>query len=399
MIFNSLGSNYSQEFLKASQRYLFRRPASSLDSLTSKLEKFYPHFKPVYFHQGRQALSFALKTFNLSPGDEVLTQALTCWAVEQGIRTSGLKPVFVDLGPNQINLSLTTLTQAFSQASRPKALLLQHTLGYPSADLEAIQNFARSHKLLIIHDLAHAFGATDTRQQLLGLNADAVILSFGRDKIIDALSGGVALLPQSTSPNYQSLPSGIVTKDLLYPSLTTAIRNHYHNYSLGKALHFLAKKTKFLTSPINSPSGDYHPLAPSYHHLALLSLNLISNELKNRRSLASTYQKHINSSLLITPLPLNQSSCLRYPILVKDRNFLIEKLVHHGFYLSDTWYKSPVDSGSLRVKSLYKPKSCLNAEFVASHIFNLPTHKKVSLKTALQLTELINRYAQPINSN
>jgi len=398
MVFNSLGSNYSKEFLKASRRYLFHRPASSLDSLTSKLQKSYPSFMPVYFHQGRQALNFALKSFNLSSGDEVLTQALTCWAVEQGIRASGLKPVFVDLGPDQLNLSLETLTQAFNQASRPKVILLQHTLGYPPADLDEIHEFAHTHKLLILHDLAHAFGATPSHRPL-GLNADAVILSFGRDKIIDALSGGVALLPESAQPEYQSLPSGIVTKDLLYPSLTAIIRNHYLKFSLGKALHFFAKKTKLLTSPINSPSGDFHSLASSYQHLALHSFSLLQKDLKHRRLLATTYQQHLNSSFRPSPLPLTQSTCLRYPILVKDRNNLIKKLIRHGFYLSDTWYKSPVDSGSLKVKSLYRPGSCKNAEFVADHIFNLPTHKKVSLKTAQQLTSLINHYAQPINSN
>src|SRR5690606_31002986 len=105
-------------------------------------------------------------------------------------------------------LNIETLEKALKQNPKAKALIVQHTLGYP-ADIEAIASWCKKNKLVLIEDLAHsAFGQLEDGR-LLGSFGDAIAFSFGRDKVIDSISGGavcfkkdVELSALKQQPNY-----------------------------------------------------------------------------------------------------------------------------------------------------------------------------------------------------
>jgi len=76
-------------------------------------------------------------------------------------------------------------------------------------------------------------------------------------------------------------------------------------------------------------------------------------------------------------------------VYVENPRNIIEKLQEFGIYIADRWYRKPVDSGSFPYKSSYEPGSCPNAEIIANHCINLPTHQLINLKIAKQIAELV----------
>ena len=159
--------------------------------LRERLEKDWSS-QVILTAKGRDAIELALKNLNLKAGDQVLTQAFSCVALEQAIQRAGFDPVFVDCAPGKLNFSVPQLKQALKQAHQAKAVIVQHSLGYP-AEIAQIKQFCSKQDLVLIEDLAQAYGAKDLQREPLGTDADCLVLSFGKDKILDAVQGGAVI--------------------------------------------------------------------------------------------------------------------------------------------------------------------------------------------------------------
>lgn len=106
------------------------------------------------------AVEALLRPSNRKPawkqGDEVLVPALawstTVWPLIQ----LGLKPVFVDIDPQTLNMDLGEAEKAVTPQTR--GLMYIHVLGNPG-DLDALSRFCQWHGLTLIEDCCEAFGA------------------------------------------------------------------------------------------------------------------------------------------------------------------------------------------------------------------------------------------------
>jgi len=385
-IFNSLGSNYNLKFtLSALTNYLkvsFQAPSSLKNYLESKFSG-----TAYLTYKGRDAIELALKALNIGSKNSVLTQAFTCYAVEEGITRTGATPVFVDLAKNQLNPSIKNLNNAFKTAKNPKAVIIQHTLGYP-ADIKKIKSWCLKHKLYLIEDLAQSYGATDKNNQILGTHADAIILSFGRDKIIDAISGGAAIIKTKHQhlPITKKSPRHIAKYEALYPLITLLIRS---TYPVGKLLHLLLKKTQIFASPITSPTTTISSIHPAAAALALYQIKHLDQQLSHRQQISCLYQQSLKSLSLTTITQINRAANLRFPIKVNHPKQLIGCLQKQNIFISDRWYRAPVDCGSFNLPTKYQSDSCPNAEKLSSQIINLPTHINISKQKAFRLTKTV----------
>lgn len=420
-IFHSLGSNYSKDQQDLANKQARRLVRLWLNSLSRsvlgwpKPEQALPlvpdqdqqawadvtsHFARQFdsqaflFYKGRDAITFALEVMGVGQGDLVLTQAFSCHAIEAAILRVGAKPVYVDVAKDSLNLSPDTLNKAkivCPEPDRLKAVLVQHTFGVP-ADIKEIKAWCRRHKLLLIEDLAQAYGAYDQDGKQLGSEADSIILSFGRDKIIDTVTGGACLFRdhryhQTASQRYYQYqtklpPTFYMLRDLIYPKLATSLRHNQDKF-LGKLLFRFLKQLKLFTSPTESLTSRIKVLPPIFAPLIRQSLNELKNQLKHRRLLANYYYQALNKAswceVLVDESQLEHASMLRFPIIVKDPNQLAARLKDTSqYFLTDRWYRQPVDVSTQQVKSLYQQGSCPRAEFLSQHIFNLPTHIQVN---------------------
>lgn len=391
-LFNSLGSNYSLFFTLTSIWEAIKLPfdyhPKTSTLLKSQLGEYYPGFIRLHY-KGRYALTSALKSFGIGNGDQVITQAFTCWAVEESILAAGAKPIFADLAPNYLNPSLSTIQKVATK--KTKALILQHTLGYPVKNLTKIITWCHNNDIVVIQDLAHSFGATNKLGDPIGRACDAQVFSFGRDKILDSVSGGACTLSNPISTNQPFPPNNLNLSDLFYPFLTFLIRTTYPIY-LGRLIHRLAKSIKLISSPIKNSGDPSHTLSPAHSHLALNMIRNIKLQLDHRYKIAKIYHRHLGD---INPLQVKPSvhfTHLRYPISVSSRHSLLKTLKSHGYHLSDIWYRQPVETGRTQIKSSYQSGSCPTAEVLASNIINLPTHIHTSPEDARHISSIVKSH-------
>ncbi|MGD9129309.1 MAG: DegT/DnrJ/EryC1/StrS family aminotransferase [Candidatus Woesebacteria bacterium] len=409
-IFNSLGSNYDWQFAKLALSQIFKSQKSALaqKNLTKLKELLEQNFqgRALLFYKGRDAIEFTLEAAGISSGDEVLTQAFTCYAIEEAILRTGAKAVYVDIAKNELNLSVKTLKQALEKASNPKAVIVQHSLG-TIADILAIKKFCQENKLLLIEDLAQGLGGVDNQGEALGKYADAVILSFGRDKIIDTVAGGAVILKnekiKAQAPKKTGLKIRYLVRDLSYPFLTLLIRQTY-DWKIGKLIHFLAKKIKLIKNPTLATNQHYLPMPAPYAELALKQFSQLKQQLTHRKKIAQLYFKELDVlakkaqiRIITRQKDLVQGSNLRFSLTVAEPQKLISFLAKNKIYLADRWYRAAVDCGKNNCQTSYQVGNCPQAEKMAASIINLPTHQNIKIKDAQRIVQTIENWTVDTN--
>lgn len=393
MINASLGAHYSAIFVRLSVRLwwqtLFGLPlGQASEQLREQLEQLFGG-TAVLVYKGRDAIELALRAYGLTkPTDQVLTQAFTCFAIEEAIVRAGATPVYVDVGEGELNLTVKTLDQALKRAKSARAVIVQNSLGHP-ADMAGIRRWCDRHKLLLIEDLAQSFGAI-AGGQAVGTLGDAVVFSFGRDKVIDAVAGGAVVFSRRPSqfPSVSKLPrKSIILNDLAYPFRTWLIRATY-DFGLGKLLHKLLTILKVLRNPTQSPTDYITAMPEGLAQLALLQLRVWPTIHKIRRVAAALYIRELVDTpvkILTTKEDLKYGALLRVAAKVSEPKKLLNYLKRQNIHLTDRWYRQPVDCGQLDCSTHYQAGSCPNAEKLAATIINLPTHAKLSIKDAQKI--------------
>jgi dTDP-4-amino-4,6-dideoxygalactose transaminase len=135
------------------------------------------------------ALHVSMIAAGLSPGDEVLTTAMTFCATANAIIHAGATPVPVDIDSQTLNIDTDALEQRITPRSR--AIVPVHFAGRP-CDMDAIMRIASKHDLLVIEDCAHAI-ETQWRGQHAGTFGDFGCFSFYVTKNVVTGEGGMVL--------------------------------------------------------------------------------------------------------------------------------------------------------------------------------------------------------------
>jgi UDP-2-acetamido-2-deoxy-ribo-hexuluronate aminotransferase len=116
---------------------------------------------------GTDTLLIALMALDIGPGDEVITAPFTFFATGEMIALLGAVPVFVDIDPRTYNMDPSAVSAAITP--RTKAIMPVSLYGQ-CADLDAINEVACRHGLLVIEDGAQSFGATYKGKRSCGLS-------------------------------------------------------------------------------------------------------------------------------------------------------------------------------------------------------------------------------------
>ena len=143
------------------------------------------------FSNGTLGLVTALQALRVT--GEVITTPYSFVATAHSLLWNGIKPVFVDVDPNTLNLDPAKIEAAITPQTT--AIMPVHCYGHP-CDTAAIQKIADNYNLRVIYDAAHAFGVKDEGGSVLR-HGDLSVLSFHATKVFNTFEGGAIICPDA----------------------------------------------------------------------------------------------------------------------------------------------------------------------------------------------------------
>jgi dTDP-4-amino-4,6-dideoxygalactose transaminase len=136
------------------------------------------------FSNGTLALMTAMQTLRIT--GEVITTPYSFVATAHSLLWNGIKPVFVDIDPDTLNLDPRKIEAAITPQTT--AIMPVHCYGHP-CDVKGIQKIADNYGLKVIYDAAHAFGVQCPDGSILN-HGDLSVLSFHATKVFNTFEGG-----------------------------------------------------------------------------------------------------------------------------------------------------------------------------------------------------------------
>lgn len=327
---------------------------------------------------GRSALALALKAY-FNPGERVLVNGFTCYAVYEAVVKAGLKPVFADISLSNLNFTASTLEKAFLNHSTGAdsvqpitGIIVQNTLGNP-VDIEAVSEFAERNGLKIIEDLAHSAGIRYADGREAGTVGIASVWSFGKDKSVDTISGGALVL---RSPCLHEIRAPFKT-----PKLSDHLRVKFYP-KFGALCRTLS----------------YVGLGGALMRL-LVAIHWVEKSADNRLSLEERPSK-FEAKLALKQFEgfhKNGEGTLRDYCFVRDREELLVKLQKKGFYFGGFWYEKPVSPSRYYKKVGFPEDLCPNAVYASEHILNLP--KNYLMSDINPARKIIKEYVEEVGND
>lgn len=158
----------------------------------------------VAVSSGTAGLHLCVRAFGIGEGHEVITTPFSFVASANCIEFERAVPRFVDIDPQTLNLDPARIEAAITP--RTRAILPVHVFGHP-VDMDAMDEIARRHGLIVIEDACEALGAS-WRERPVGTLGNAAVFAFYPNKQITCGEGGM-----------------IVTHDDAAASLMLSMRN------------------------------------------------------------------------------------------------------------------------------------------------------------------------------
>lgn len=122
-------------------------------------------------------------------GRQVITTPFTFVATIEAILSSGAEPILADLDPVTLNIDPDSVAKLIRK--KTAAVLAVDIAGYP-AEYNQLRKLCREHKLKLVSDTAHAFGAR-YREKMIPQLVDASIYSFHSTKNLTCGEGGMVV--------------------------------------------------------------------------------------------------------------------------------------------------------------------------------------------------------------
>ena len=156
------------------------------------LSNFFNEKSAVTTSSGTASIFCALKSKNLTHGDEVITQGFNFAATAEAIYACNAKVVIADVDEN-LFMSPRSLKEKIT--SKTKAVILVHMLGQ-GGNVYEIKEICEQNNVCLIEDNCESFGAK-VDDILLGCLGDIGAFSFDHGKTLTTGEGGFVLAKNS----------------------------------------------------------------------------------------------------------------------------------------------------------------------------------------------------------
>ncbi|HOC06391.1 MAG: DegT/DnrJ/EryC1/StrS family aminotransferase [Bacillota bacterium] len=141
----------------------------------------------IAVNSGTSALHLMIRACGIEEGDEVITTPFSFIASTNCILFERGKPVFVDIDPRTFNLDINQIEARIT--SKTKGILPVDVFGQPF-DIEAVNDIAHRHNLVVIQDSCEALGSA-WRGKMAGSQSTVAAFAFYPNKQITTAEGGV----------------------------------------------------------------------------------------------------------------------------------------------------------------------------------------------------------------
>ncbi|MDO4612324.1 MAG: aminotransferase class I/II-fold pyridoxal phosphate-dependent enzyme [Candidatus Saccharibacteria bacterium] len=355
--FLGAAANFKKPF-----RYLFSS-GGARDVL--KLEKYLSERydgEAMLMKNGRSALAVALSCY-FKPGEKIIVNGFTCYAVIEAIKEAKLKPVYADIEAGSLNFNAKTLEKCLERGEA-KGIIVQNTLGNP-VNIAEVKKFAKKNGLIIIEDLAHSAGVKYASGEEAGTVGAATVLSFGKEKAIDTISGGAVILRDFKMINGARFKIPRNARKTWVQELRPTKKCRKSDSLRARYYPLFGKIYRGLS---------YVKLNGIFMRI-LLKIHWVEKSADNRLDLRRRPAGFEAKSALKQFKKLEAGAgVLREFYLLNNRDEVLEKLRKAGYYFDGFWYEKPVSPERYYKKSGFKEKDCPVATLVAGKIINFPTY-------------------------
>lgn len=307
------------------------------------------------------ALVTALQALRIT--GEVITTPYSFVATAHSLLWNGLKPVFVDIDPETLNLDPAKIEAAITPQTT--AIMPVHCYGHP-CDVGRIQHIADVHGLKVIYDAAHAFGVELDQRSVL-LHGDLSVLSFHATKVFNTFEGGAIICPDAK------------TKQRI---------DYLKNFGFADEVTVVAAGINGKMNEVQAAFG-------------LLQLKSIDQVIQRRQQIDTFYCEALADVPGIHCTRDTGESRRNYsyfPILVQpnfpiSRDTLYQRLREHGIYARRYFYPLITDFPMYRGLPSATPANLPNAGRIAQQVICLPIFPDLTQDDAQRIVSVIQAAA------
>lgn len=356
------------------------------------------------FPYGRSALWALFKALEIRDA-EIIIPAYTCSVVAHAVVLSGNIPRFVDISLHDYNMDLDLLAEAINE--RTRAVVPTHLFGCP-LDVDRLCEIVRraenryGHKVWVIQDCAHAFGAR-WKGRLVCNEGDAALFGLNVSKLITSIFGGMLTTNNKElaekvrgwrNTHFQPPQDSKTWRRRLYLLAVYAAFNE-NNYGL---IHRLESHTSLLDSltkayhldeKIHFPPGHDEEMTAVEASVGMTQLKKYETIVRQRHENAHYYFQALQGTQkLELPPSVEGSTYSHFTIRVPDRAVILQSFLRRGIELGELIQYSLPHMNSYReyVSDLSKFPNSLQCSVSA---VNLPIYRKLPASSLDELARLV----------
>jgi dTDP-4-amino-4,6-dideoxygalactose transaminase len=184
----------------------FSRFAAELEEMTAE----YLSLPTRVVVSGDIGLVLTIASLDLERGSSALVPSFTFNSTVNALLWNGLRPVFVDIDPDTLNLDPKAASRA-ADATHPSLIVATHVFGNP-ADTDALAALSEKHGARLIYDAAHGYGSRRGAMPV-GNFGDAEVFSLSGTKPVTSAEGGLVASHDTEFLTNLSLRRGYGFKD------------------------------------------------------------------------------------------------------------------------------------------------------------------------------------------
>lgn len=308
-------------------------------------------------NNGTSALSLALSSIGIKPGDEVITTPMTFVATANAIISCGAVPVFADIDGTTFNLCPESTKERITE--KTAAIMPVHLYGL-AADMPAFRKIADEHGIHLIGDAAQAHGAAIGTDKV-GTLADIECFSFYPTKNMTTGEGGM-----------------VTTNDEHLHSMLDSVRNHGRpDASLGKYDHVRFGLNLRMTDLGAAIGREQLKRVKEFNARRAANAAVFNDKLK------------IIEGLIVPSVPEGYTHAWhQYTLRCKDRSGLKETL--EAFDIETRMYYPTLVKDYPHLKPF--ASSCPVAEKVVDEVISLPVHPGLSPDDVDRIVEAVQTW-------